>query len=115
MKLVLVPLLLAGVAWRPLAYARRMLLGSKAHLQGTSCLTALLLPHADCFDVDVCVAVYCAQVTNGLSDALLRASAERAEQAVLMAPLTLQDESADDRLSEKVMTGAWGRASVLHV
>lgn len=54
-----------------------------------------------------CTAVPPAQVTNGLSDALLRASAERAVQAVLMAPLTLQDESAADRLSEKVMTGGW--------
>lgn len=54
-----------------------------------------------------CAAAPPVQITNGLSDALLRASAERAVQAVLMAPLTLQDESAADRLSEKVMTGGW--------
>jgi hypothetical protein len=45
------------------------------------------------------------QISNGLSDALLRASAERAVQAVMMAPLTLQDEAADDQLTNKVMTG----------
>lgn len=58
-----------------------------------------------------CTAVLLAQVTNGLSDALLRASAERAVQAVLMAALTLQDESAADCLSEKVMTGGWKLAT----
>lgn len=54
--------------------------------------------------------VYCValQITNGLSDALLRAAAERAVQAVMMAPLTLQDEAADDQLTDKVMTGAVG-------
>jgi hypothetical protein len=55
----------------------------------------------------VLTAVCCVlvQITNGLGDALLRASAERAVQAVMMAPLTLQDEAADDQLTDKVLTG----------
>jgi hypothetical protein len=46
------------------------------------------------------------QMSQGLSDALLRASAEHAAQAILMTPLTaLEDEQEDQRLESKVMTG----------
>ena len=47
------------------------------------------------------------QIRDGLNDALLRASAERAAQAILMTPLTAYDHEAEDRrLAFKVMTGA---------
>lgn len=46
------------------------------------------------------------QVRDGLNDALLRASAERAAQAILMTPLTMQQQDGEDhRLASKVMTG----------
>lgn len=48
-----------------------------------------------------------AQATDGLNDALLRASAERASQAILMTPLITHDfENEDQRLASKVMIGA---------
>jgi hypothetical protein len=47
------------------------------------------------------------QAGAGLNDALLRASAERAAQAILMTPLVSHDyDDEDHRLASKVMTGA---------
>lgn len=47
------------------------------------------------------------QAGNGLNDALLRASADRAAQAILMTPLVSHEyEDEDHRLASKVMTGA---------
>jgi hypothetical protein len=54
-----------------------------------------------------------AQATDGLNDALLRASAERASQAILMTPLITHDcDNEDQRLAAKVMIGTcwWGVA-----
>jgi hypothetical protein len=46
------------------------------------------------------------QATDGLNDALLRASAERASQAILMTPLITHDfENEDQRLASKVVIG----------
>lgn len=52
------------------------------------------------------------QTTNGLSDGLLRASAETAAQAILVTPLAstglLEDEHEDMRLAAKVKRGEQG-------
>lgn len=58
---------------------------------GCCCCRLLHLPHT--------------QVSNGLNDALRRASAERAAQAVFMAPLSLRDDLPVDDLTAKVLTG----------
>jgi hypothetical protein len=60
--------------------------------------------HHDCRRLLVGV---CLQAGAGLNDALLRASAERAAQAILMTPLVSHDyDDEDHRLASKVMTGA---------
>jgi hypothetical protein len=47
-----------------------------------------------------------AQMVDGLNDALLRASAEGAAQAILLSPLaTHEEETEDAKLAGKVMTG----------
>jgi len=52
-------------------------------------------------------------VRDGLNDALLRASADRAAQAILMTPLTTHDqEDEDHRLASKVMTGTCSACTV---
>lgn len=49
------------------------------------------------------------QSAGGLNDALLRASAEHAAQAILMSPLISHDyENEDHRLASRVMTGGRG-------
>lgn len=55
----------------------------------------------------------CLQAGAGLNDALLRASAERAAQAILMTPLVSHDyDDEDHRLASKVMTGTKGQHSL---
>lgn len=46
------------------------------------------------------------QVIDGLSDALARANAEYAAQAILLSPLSANDEETEDeKLTSRVMTG----------
>lgn len=46
------------------------------------------------------------QMVDGLSDALLRANAEYAAQAILLSPLSAnEEETEDEKLASRVMTG----------
>jgi hypothetical protein len=46
------------------------------------------------------------QMVDGLNDALLRANAEAAAQAILLSPLSAHEEETEDaKLAGKVMTG----------
>jgi hypothetical protein len=59
------------------------------------------------------VLCYCVQSAGGLNDALLRASAEHAAQAILMSPLVSHDyDNEDQRLASRVMTGTSCAGSV---
>jgi hypothetical protein len=61
-------------------------------------LSGARIAHSACCD--------CVQSAGGLNDALLRASAEHAAQAILMSPLVSHDyDNEDQRLASRVMTG----------